>query len=587
MSYATETDRVGKEPFIAVGYVRDKCSLTAGASPCVATQTGDAKCYNTRATCNDPTNYTKTTQEIKFCEPRSNLPIGENIIPALSGSPMKAATSITAGKGLGKRAVVKINIKDFPHHDRGIDPYYSERTYNAETTGTFWPRELKRNPYYEGRTLKIYYGYIAETFSWSDFDVQEYDITDIDGPDNGMIQITAKDILIRTYKEKAQYPEISNGKLLSDITASAATATLTPTGIGSEYPASGTVAIGKEAKTFTRSGDVLTFTAHGQWGTTDVAHSADDVVQLCVVWSDTNVIDALYELLVTGAGLPASYIPYDNGATGINENWDDEKELWLSGSKVNGIIMKPEGIEKVIGEFTEQFMFDVWWNATNQEVNIKALSPEPSGVTINTLTEGYNILADSVKVKRESKKRHTEIQVWYGKIDYSDKDEIENYALARISADANKAGSDQYNQNSIKVILCRWINTLGPAAQLSGRTLARYSDTPEIIEFEVSAKDHDKFEMAGRVGIDYWKFQGFSGANDIRKYQITEIKEADPGHSIKVIGLTSSFSGRYWFIAQDGTPDYSSATEAQKNSNGFICYDTGVFLDGEEAYKII
>jgi hypothetical protein len=544
-------------------------------------------CYNTRNTCQDIPNYNKTTKEYKFCQPLSNLPIGEPLFPALYGNVQKAPTTTTGGKGLGNRAVVSVKIKDFPHHDRGVDPYWATRTFDAETQGTFWGKWLARNIYYEGRTLKLYYGYNADTFSIADFQVQEYDITDISGPDNGMVTVTAKDALIRTYDSKAQYPAISSGKLLADITDVATTATLTPTGIGnSDYPASGYVSIGKEAMTFTRSADVLTLT-RAQWGTEAKAHTADDVVQISPTWTDINVVDMLYELLVTGAGLPVSMIPYDDGATGTPENWDDEKSLWLSASLVNGILMKPESIDKIISEISEQFMFDIWWDATTQEVKIKALSPEPSGVTITTLTDGYNILADSVKVKPSSKQRLTEVQVWYGKLDYSGNDDLENYGLARISADTSRAGADRYGANSIKVIPSRWINNISQASQLSGRLLARFSDTPNIVSFKITPKDEGAITQAGRVQLDTWKFQDVNGANAPKNFQITKISENDHGNEITVECLTSSFSGRYGFVTIDAAPDYTAATESEKGIYGYICLGTGLFSDGSEGYKVI
>ena len=291
MSYDTEKVKIGREPFTIIGMVMDYCSLTAGVGACTATETGDNKCFNTRATCNDTANYDKTTKEYKFCQPRSSMPKGEAMFPVIDGKVMKAGTSTTGGTGLGKRAVLRVKLSDFPHHDRDIDPYISERTYTALDRGTFWGKFLVRNPYYEGRTLKVYYGYIGDTFSFNDFEIQEYDIVDIKGVNNGAVEITAKDVLVRTYDRKSQYPSVSTGSLLANIAAGATSATLTPTGIGnSEYPASGTLSIGKEAMTFTRSADVLTLT-RAQWGTEDKEHKAGDTVQICAAWDGTdNVI---------------------------------------------------------------------------------------------------------------------------------------------------------------------------------------------------------------------------------------------------------------------------------------------------------
>lgn len=579
MSYDTEKTRLGGEPLTACGLVMDYCSLTAGSAPCTATETGDNKCYNTRATCNDTANYSKTTKEYIFCQPRSSLPKGVNMFPVINGDVQKAATSTTAGSGLGKRAVVKVKLKDFPHHDRGVDPYYADRTFNASEQGTFWGKFLVRNPYYEGRTLKVYHGYIGDTFSWSDFEVQEYDIVDIDGVTNKNITITAKDVLVRTYERKSQYPVLSDGVLASDITSSTTTATLSPSGIGnSDYPSSGTVSIGKEAMPFTRSGDILTL-QRGEWGTEPKEHKADDTVQICQSFNH-NIIDALDLMLTTGAGLPSSYIP--------TTAWEAERDLWLTSSTVYGILMKPESIEKVISEWSELFMFDIWWNAVDQQIDIKALSPEPSGATINTLTEGSNIVADSLKIERKSEDRYTEIRVGYNKIDHSEKNDIEQFSNWQYAADTSRSGSDRYNGNSIKVILSRWFDEQGSALQLAGRLLARFSDTPEIVTFKLDQKDHGKLEMAGRVELDSWQFQDFSGANEARRFQVLEISEGNkPGHDFTVKALTSSFSGRYFFVAPDSTPDYSSATESQKEAYGFICLSTGLFADGSEGYKVI
>lgn len=81
----------------------------------------------------------------------------------------------------------------------------------------------------------------------------------VDWSEYAVVQITAKDILDLADNDKAVIPSPSTGKLAA-MTAVDMTATLTPAGIGSEYPASGMVRIGRELMTLTRSGDVLTLT---------------------------------------------------------------------------------------------------------------------------------------------------------------------------------------------------------------------------------------------------------------------------------------------------------------------------------------
>lgn len=53
-------NEVGREPIEIVEIVLPKCINTYGVSPCTASIGGDRKCYNCRATCQDPENYRDT-----------------------------------------------------------------------------------------------------------------------------------------------------------------------------------------------------------------------------------------------------------------------------------------------------------------------------------------------------------------------------------------------------------------------------------------------------------------------------------------------------------------------------------------------
>lgn len=48
---------VGREPIELIEILVPKCANVHGSAPCTATQTGNAKCFNTRATCNDIDNF--------------------------------------------------------------------------------------------------------------------------------------------------------------------------------------------------------------------------------------------------------------------------------------------------------------------------------------------------------------------------------------------------------------------------------------------------------------------------------------------------------------------------------------------------
>jgi hypothetical protein len=579
MSYAGSLDGLGKEPFQAIGLVLDKCTRTAGVAPCTAAQTGDAKCYNTIATCNDTANYNRGTVEYKFCQPTARLPIGENLLPALDSAQIqRAPTSITSGKGMGNREVVKFKIKDFVHHDRGIDPYWSERTYNAETVGTFWPRFLRRNPYFEGRAVKIYSGFLNNPFSWADFEVEAYDITDISGPNKGAVEVTAKDALIRTYGEKTMVPALSVGTLLAALTDVATTATISPASAASSYPASGYLSVGDEIMGFTRSSAVLTL-SRGQWGTTAAAHDAGDLIQVCEAADDENVVDFLARLFTT-------YIP---AIVLDTSGWDAERDEWLSSSVARGIISKPTAMDKIIGELSESFMFDLWWDAVGQVVKLKALAPPSYDETPPKINDSYNILNDSLSVKRDPARRITQVHVWYNKINHAGNDDLDNYTSAQVSADIIASDSDHYASDSIRTIKSRWIASAGAALQLAGRTLARFSSTPELIAFDVPIKDYADVLLGENIDVTSWQFTDFSGAAEERRFQITEKKQIEVSHSIRITAMSSIFSGRYFRIAPNSmsSTTYSAASDDERERYGFICYNSDVFLDGTQGYKVL
>lgn len=49
--------QIGREPVEIIEITTPKCANTHGTSPCTATETGDAKCFNTRNTCNSTSDY--------------------------------------------------------------------------------------------------------------------------------------------------------------------------------------------------------------------------------------------------------------------------------------------------------------------------------------------------------------------------------------------------------------------------------------------------------------------------------------------------------------------------------------------------
>ena len=220
------------------------CSLQFGASPCAAE--GDCECFNSLNTCLDTDNYSETTNTVRFGYEDADDQSGIDYIPSLQSVSYRPQQVSIEGD-MGIRASITCTFRDHRDsdtHEAG-DPYWTQRGYNPFEQGTFWGKwQARHYPKMQGATIRYIIG--TEGQALSAMESRTFVIEKITGPDrNGKVSITAKDILKLADDKKAQCPVLNTGRLGADVTDSATTATLTPSGVGDdEYPASGHVAIG-------------------------------------------------------------------------------------------------------------------------------------------------------------------------------------------------------------------------------------------------------------------------------------------------------------------------------------------------------
>lgn len=543
MSYDTERVLVGREPLTVVDIILGSCSLTFGVAPCTATAAAGGECYNTRFTCADTANYAATTTTYRFCEEWYTPPPGIAMFPALVSWNV-APSKITPAKGLGHRASVSIVLKDFPHHDRGIDPYVSTR---AAPSGTFFGRLLARNPYYQSRLIKIRHGYVAGDGLdlATDFEDHVYVIDKIDGPDvNGRVRITAKDMLKLVDDKRAQAPAASSERLQR--AANSTTGILWVDDV-TNMASSGTRRISGEILEYTGRNTTLnqiTGCTRAQWGTTAASHSIGDTLQECVVYDGTNVKDVAY-------GLISNYTEVDEATYITEADWDTERDQWLVGRTVEAILSEPIGVNKLLGELTEQYGFEIWWDEIDQKITLKANSPPR---TTRTAITDSQVIADSANIKRMSEDRLSQIWLYYSRINHADKGEdAENHRSVFIQADLEKEGTDLYGEPKIKTIYSRWINSDAIALAAISRTLRRYVDVPEEMEFELDIGATQP-AMAEEIEVSSRLAQDTDGSNKAWRGQIMERDDTEPGSRRKYKAITSAFiQDRYGFIAPAST----------------------------------
>ncbi|MBW1674533.1 MAG: hypothetical protein JRJ45_12995 [Deltaproteobacteria bacterium] len=482
---------------------------------------------------------------------------------------------ITPGKGMGRRISRRIEFQDLPYHDRFADKYWNERTYDAESQGTYFGKLLVRNNYkFEGSVIRVKAGYLTQPFDSAIFETRTYVVDKVEFTNNKVV-LTVTDFLRLADNTKVKVPALSTGSLSADITSGATSLTLIPAGIGnSEYAASGTFRINDELMAFTRSADVCTLT-RAQGGTTADAHSQDDTVQECYVKTLANVVDVIYELLNTYVGINASYLP-------LATSWEDEKALWLVSADASGTVSEPTGVLELLTELCLEFNLNIWWDDRSQEITLKANMPLSPGQTAATLTEAYELIDGSVKTKDIVKDRITRVWVLWNPRNLVELEENKDYANWYV----NPLTENLYNTDNIRIIRSRWITSEGQAAGLAGRQLSRFKQTTKRITFQLDAKDAAL--MVGDTKIlDTKEIQNAEGGNAAHRVQIVAMTETKDGDTFSVTAVSSYFSSRYAFITQSGASDYSSATDNEKALGGYISETAGAnFSDGTEPYRI-
>lgn len=503
--------KIAKQPYTEIELVVDECQHEFGVPPCTAS---GEPCYKTRATCEDTANYARQDRSYIFCSSVPNFPKGQNIIPCIEKVDDVPA-SITGGLGLGKRAKISATIKDFKHHDRGIDPYFDQRSYDT-SRGSFFGKWLARNPYYQGRTVKVRYGDLPVPYDVSKLTELHLIIEKITHPGgDDMLTMTFRDILKKVDAKRAKYPLQSSGELAVACGVGDATITL-KTGQGADYIVNEHVTLGDETMLVTAiNGDVLDVT-RAQWGSNAVAHSVDAKVQICKTYTNVNIVDILKDLYVNGANINPAFIP--------DSEWESEKTEWVPDHNLTALIPKPEPVDKLSNELMMLGLLDVWPDLEANQIKLKASSPFRGSAQV--ISE-QDIVEQSLKIGDKPELRLSRVWVRFGAENPLKKqDDDTNYKRGYALGDPAKEAPEQYDEIRADVISSRWLRDTAQdrdhAFSLTNRLLSRYKDNPKEFEFELWMDRPDLPKTGDVVKVQFSKYQDKTGAPILKTSQILE-----------------------------------------------------------------
>ena len=515
MSYATDRQKFDQERFHIVELDVPRCSRQFGVAPCLAT---GAACFNTAGTCTyraalelselttyrfcsataplPPTATTASggnaTTAVTF-DTGISLPFGgaaggnpDVMIPSLSADPRVTDPTLDLEGGLGVRGKVSISLVDHPFGDDqfNADPYLTSRSYDPLEQGTFWSKFRARDPYFVGRTLRVYDGFVVDgAVRKSDMRRQTFVVENIDVGD-GSATITGKDLLKLADNDRAKFPRATNAQLASAISAGDTSLTVSYFGLDldSALPlAGGKIRIDDEVMSYaSRSGGVLSGLVRGVNNTPAASHDAEASVQLCREFNaQAHVIIAT--LLTEGAGIDPAFLPLSQWAAEIAAEYP---------SNLNGIITEPTGVQDLLKEICATAQTYLWWDPETQTVQLR-VSKKPV-VTGSIVTDEANILAGSYKATEKPEMRISQVWVYYGiRNPVTDLEDAANYELLHVRADLPSETPEEYGTQRVRVIYSRWItrNNKTAAVALATKLGQRFGKGVREITVELPLRD--------------------------------------------------------------------------------------------------
>lgn len=578
-----------REPVVIVELQQPLCSREYGVSPCTASGGADRKCYNTRATCQDPDNFLLGDPlKLYFCTGK----VAEMFVPGISyiiPSLVSVSTSPTrinpAGlnpdaSGLGNRAVCNITFQDHAHTDRVVDPYIDGRSWNPldADRGSFWTRWIVRNKYRTNIVIKIYEGYAGQQLT--QMESRTYFLQSIVGPnDAGKITIQGKDILALVEERKAQAPIASPGSLYIAINNSVTTFEV-QNAVEADYPATGTIRIGDEIMTYTgratsTNGIEFTGVTRGTDNTTAKDHDANAAVQECLRYSAERLDDVLEDLLTTYGGLDAAYLD--------TANWAIEFDTYLTGYNITSLITEPTSVFDLVAQIQAQTLAYLWWDERDSKVKMKSiriLTEEPP-----MLTDQSNLISGSVSFKELVRQRTSQIWIYHARNDFiKGVGDAKAYGQLSILANLETESANLYGEKSVKKIYANWLPSSALANTTASKIITRYLDPPIQVTFRLDAKDR-QYWIGDAIRLSHHLDVNQYGERRVREFLIVSAEEVVPGEVIEYTAESITAYGQFFYIQASGAADYPGVATAPFGA-AYIGDTNGVLSDGNPAAQI-
>ena len=583
------------EPFEWVEIDLPLCSRVYGTAPCTAalSASNPHKCFNLRDNCQDSANFLLgPALTLKFSKEGIPMPAGFKAFPVLSNVRQSSTTANIGGAdprygALGRQATLDFDLADFTHHERGVDPYASERVsgaaqfdavgYRPEDRLTFLAKMKARFPNYAGGNVRLCRAYIVAG-AITDQSTFHHILKEMAGPSGGSMRVSAYSIFDLMNGKTAVCPKPTRGALTLAMTAVATGFDVTPAGIGDiDYAASGYLTVGSEVMAFTRSADTFTVT-RGQKGTAAATHQAADTAQQAWYCDNARLDDVASELILDFTATPSSWVPV--------AEWAAEVTRWGVSVRLTTMITSPTPVGTLVGELAD-LGCNIIPDERAAEIRLRMNRPI-DGDTVYSVTD-----ANAYEITQEDREEDRVTQVYFvhKRADptkgIGTGDDVSNYLRRALTVNPDAVAI--YGDVRTRTIRTRWLDQGDDTtvAVISWQLLRRFQQAPMRVKCLIDARDK-AIQLSDVVELQTDDMASTVGEVTTRLMQVIGRSEPTPYHTVSIELQRFEFSGRFGYITPDTYPVYGSATAAEKAAGSWIVDEgTLLFPDGTGPYRII
>ena len=587
------------------------CANVYGSAPCTASNSPGFECTNSFATCQDPANYVRKgglTPGAVVLSTNDSGPRGNYYSNELGGTELIAEypcidkithnpTEIKRGDGVASRGSVDIICTDFAgwpqqasYHQH--DPYYATREDN--TRGSFFGKLLSRFPYLNGAAVEIKVFELvrsgADGIGRQEIQRHNYLVDRVDGPTSkGRVTIKCKDYLTMADPGTSQFP-LADGTILDGELSKNGTSIPIKNSTAANWSNGDYCVIDDEAILIgTYTSTLLTGCTRAQLGTAAAIHDDETPVLLAKVYTDVNVIDIIYALLVEVAGVPASLVPY-NDDPGDPDEWDDLKAGELSSYNLTQVLSEPTGVMTHLNDICKDCYLNLWFDTTENTFRLSNTNTADAVLTATEVTEADHMLEESVTVREMRKGMISQVWVYYGRVEITGPAEANNYKNVAINVNTALESANAWNRKNVKAIAAKWLDTSGAVAIITAFRWAQENDIPRREATWTQDFNSASALTVGRyVNLRTDFVQDYLGLPDESTWQIIKIKELELGITrqitASVLRPTDLSGARFAKIVNvaNENVEYGDATPADRDLWGWIAATDG-FENKDEPY---